>query len=124
MYTHVYMPHVYMRKDIQHTRSALRKRMTAPELVFWTAVRARKLNGYKFRRQYSVGRYVVDFYCAEKRIGIEIDGDSHFTEDQKKYDEVRKEFISELGIQLLRYTNEEIMKNLSGVLEDVSNHLA
>ncbi len=117
------MPHVYTRKDIQETRSVLRKRMTAPELVFWTAVRDQKLQGYKFRRQYSVGRYIVDFYCTKARIGIEIDGDSHFTDDQKKYDDVRGEYISALGIKILRYTNDEIMKNLNGVLEDISRYL-
>ncbi|OGY32320.1 MAG: hypothetical protein A3C02_04230 [Candidatus Andersenbacteria bacterium RIFCSPHIGHO2_02_FULL_45_11] len=117
------MPYVYTRKDIQEIRSTLRKRMTVPELVFWTAVRDRKLKGYKFRRQYSVGRYVVDFYCSQARLGIEIDGESHFVDDQKEYDNVRGEYISALGIKVLRYTNEEIMKNLNGVLQDIGTHL-
>ncbi|MEK7499702.1 MAG: endonuclease domain-containing protein [Patescibacteria group bacterium] len=114
---------VYTRKDSEFTRSVLRKRMTAPELVFWTAVRNRKLKGYKFRRQYSAGRYVIDFYCSKVRLGIEIDGDSHFQDEQKQYDAVRQEYIDSLGIEILRYTNDEIMKNLSGVLEDVSKRL-
>ncbi len=115
--------HVYTRKDSEFTRSVLRKRMTAPELVFWTAVRNRKLKGYKFRRQYSTGKYVIDFYCAKVRLGIEIDGESHFIDGQKQYDAVRQEYINALGITVLRYTNDEIMKNLYGVLEDVSKHL-
>jgi very-short-patch-repair endonuclease len=97
--------------------------MTGPELVFWTAVRDRKLKGYKFRRQYSTGRYVIDFYCPKMRLGIEIDGDSHFYNDQQQYDAVRKEYIDALGITVLRYTNDDIMKNLNGVLEDVSKYL-
>ena len=97
--------------------------MTAPELIFWTAVRGRKVKGYKFRRQYSVGRYVIDFYCTTARIGVEIDGDSHFTKEQKKYDAIRSEYVGALGIKILRYTNEEIMNNLNGVLEDISTHL-
>ena len=97
--------------------------MTAPELVFWTAIRERKLKGYKFRRQYSVERYVIDFYCTKVRLGIEIDGSSHFNQNQKQYDNLRSEYIHSLGIKILRYTNDEIMKNLSGVLEHVSSHL-
>ncbi|OGY36119.1 MAG: hypothetical protein A3E36_00860 [Candidatus Andersenbacteria bacterium RIFCSPHIGHO2_12_FULL_45_11b] len=117
------MPQVYTRKDIKPTRSALRKRMTAPELVFWTAIRSRKLKGYKFRRQYSTGRYIIDFYCPKVRLGVEIDGDSHFTNNQKQYDALRQEYINALGIKILRYTNDEIMKNLNGVLEDISKCL-
>lgn len=121
-YTQV-VPQVYTRKDSEPTRSTLRKRMTAPELVFWTAVRNRKLKDYKFRRQYSVGRYVIDFYCPSVRLGIEIDGESHFVDNQQQYDRVRQEYIDALGIKVLRYTNTEVMKNLNGVLEDVSKHL-
>jgi len=97
--------------------------MTAPELVFWTAIRSRKLKGYKFRRQYSTGRYIIDFYCPKVRLGVEIDGDSHFTNNQKQYDALRQEYINALGIKILRYTNDEIMKNLNGVLEDISKCL-
>ena len=71
----------------------------------------------KFHRQYGIGEYIVDFYCAELKLVIEIDGESHFTEDAIKYDEIRTEFMESLKIKVIRFTNREVIENTKGVLE-------
>lgn len=75
--------------------------------------------GVKFRRQYSVGSYIIDFYSPEIKLAIEVDGDSHFEHQAIKYDRERQSFIENFGIQFLRFTNIDIYKNLHGVLEEI-----
>jgi len=81
------------------------------------------MNGYRFRRQYSVGKYVVDFYCPESRLALEIDGDSHFLEKSIQYDTTRQRFIELTGIRLLRFTNRDVTENVEGVMECILNKL-
>lgn len=102
------------------TRRSLRKIIPEPENILWYHLRARRLNGIKFRRQYSIGRYVIDFYCPTARLAIEIDGDSHFESTKvRDYDQQRQKYIEACGIRMLRFSNQEVMKNLDGVLEKI-----
>ena len=84
------------------------------------------MHGCKFRRQYSVDQYVIDFYCPEFKIAIEIDGDSHFKTGAEDYDKARQEYIESFGIQFLpaspaggRFTNEDVCKNINGVCQKI-----
>ena len=86
-------------------------------------VNNRKFNNLKFRRQHSIGNYVVDFYCAERKLIIEVDGDSHYTNETAPLDEQRSNYLNNLGYQIVRYTNDEIITNLDGVFEDLTNKL-
>jgi len=97
----------------------LRKRATPAEVMLWEEIRNRKLNGLKFRRQYPVSGFILDFYCAEKNLGIELDGSIHDT--QKEYDQIREQLISESGIRILRFSNQEIMENLEEVKTKIEN---
>ncbi|WP_104046994.1 endonuclease domain-containing protein [Vibrio jasicida] len=99
-------------------RSQLRSNMPKPEEVLWHKIRRKQL-GVKFRRQHGIGRYIVDFYCAELSLVIEIDGDSHFSTEGKEKDTKRDAFIEALGIKVLRFTNEEVMKQTESVLERI-----
>nr|WP_258071342.1 endonuclease domain-containing protein [Vibrio jasicida] len=92
--------------------------MPKPEEVLWHKIRRKQL-GVKFRRQHGIGRYIVDFYCAELSLVIEIDGDSHFSTEGKEKDTKRDAFIEALGIKVLRFTNEEVMKQTESVLERI-----
>ncbi len=74
------------------------------------------MDGFKFRRQYSVNQYVIDFYCPELKLAIEIDGDSHFSIAAQRYDSERQKFIESFGIQFLRFVNNDIYENVDGVL--------
>ncbi|WP_338116906.1 endonuclease domain-containing protein [Vibrio maerlii] len=75
--------------------------------------------GVKFRRQHSIKRYIVDFFCKEIKLAIEIDGNSHFKEDSKSSDAVRDDYLNGLGIRVLRFTNSDIMQNLEVVLSSI-----
>ena len=101
-------------------RSQLRANMPKPEQVLWQRIRRKQL-GVKFRRQHGIGRYIVDFYCGELNLVIEIDGDSHFSDEGKEKDTIRDAFMEALGIKVLRFTNEEVMKQTESVLERLFN---
>ena len=73
----------------------------------------------KFRRQHGIGPYIVDFYCPEKRLVIEIDGDSHYNPDTQIYDRKRDDFMKSLGLQVMRFTNQDILEKLDSVLDRV-----
>ena len=101
-------------------RSQLRANMPKPEEILWQRIRRKQL-GVKFRRQHGIGRYIVDFYCAELNLVIEIDGDSHFSDEGKEKDTIRDAFMETLGIKFMRFTNEEVMKQTESVLERLFN---
>ncbi len=99
-------------------RRNLRNDMPEAEQKLWWVIRGRQMEGFKFRRQYGVGPYVLDFYCPELRLGIEIDGDSHFQEGGQERDRNRDEFIRSKGITILRFTNLDVKLRLQGVVDD------
>ena len=97
--------------------------MPKAEIVLWSRLKSKSLDGYKFRRQYSVGKFVIDFYCPRLKLAIEVDGDSHFSDESEPYDKVRKDFIESFGISVLRFTNKEIYGNLGEVLAKIENRV-
>lgn len=102
----------------------LRSDMTGPEIRLWSKLRARQLQGLKFRRQHGIGAYIVDFYCPEQSLVIEIDGDSHADAAQIVKDKQREKYLQSLGLRVIRYINDDIVKNLDGVLEDLTERLS
>ncbi len=100
-------------------RRDLRKNLTAPEQVLWASLRGGQL-GVKFRRQHSIGHYIVDFFAAEASLVIEIDGESHcVTEAAREYDRVRDEYLCSLGFHILRISNHDVLTNREGVLQHI-----
>lgn len=104
-------------------RKQLRHALPEAELILWSKLKHSQLDGLKFRRQASVSRYVVDFYCPTQRLVVELDGDSHFTDEAEAYDKIRNEYMRSLGLQILRFTNKEVWENLSGVLQKIRESL-
>ena len=96
-------------------RRELRRKQTKHEEILWRSVRSRKL-GVKIRRQYSVGGYVLDFYCSELKLVIEIDGDQHSKKEEILYDKQRTDYLNILGCSVLRFKNIELERNLEKVL--------
>ena len=84
----------------------LRKKMTKAELVLWEELKGRKIGGFKFRAQHPISKYILDFYCHEKKIGIELDGEIHSTKAREFYDMDRSDNLEELGIKIIRFKNE------------------
>jgi len=100
-------------------RRQLRKDQTYAEKIIWMYLRNRKMLGYKFRRQYSVDRYVIDFYCPELKLAIESDGSVHDLPEQKIYDSERQEYLENFGINFLRIKNEELFGNPNKAFEKI-----
>ena len=101
----------------------LRHRTTAAEQKLWSLLRNRQLKGKKFRRQHAIANYVVDFYCNECKLAIELDGNFHTSKEAKEYDKARTALLNELEITVLRFWNEEVIKNPEEVLQKISGHL-
>ena len=95
-------------------RQALRGHATEPEQQVWAKLRKEQM-GVKFRRQHGIGHYIVDFYCPARQIVIEIDGESHFSEQGKQYDQQRDAYLQGVGLRVLRFTNTQVMQELEGV---------
>ncbi|MCP5463892.1 MAG: endonuclease domain-containing protein [Deltaproteobacteria bacterium] len=101
-------------------RKFLRKNATLAENKIWLELKNRKFKNLKFRRQHGIGPYIVDFYCAEKKLVIEIDGDVHAIEKQVEKDKSREKYLREQGLRVVRYFNNDIYSNLENVLEDLN----
>ena len=104
------------RNNIDRCRN-LRKNQTDAERKLWAILRSRQVSGVKFRRQFSIGRYILDFYSPEYKLGIEADGGQHYEDEGRERDELRMRELSRLGVQLLRFTDIEILSNIEGVCE-------
>ena len=102
-------------------RRQLRNNRPAAESIVWTKLRKKQVHGFKSRRQYGVGPYVIDFYCPTLNLAVEIDGDSHIVADANGNDERRQAFIESFDIRFLRFTNEQVYRELDNVLETISH---
>ena len=97
----------------------LRKNQTPQEQILWNILRNRQVLGYKFRRQYPIGNYVVDFVCKENKMIIEIDGGQHNTPEGILADENRTKYLQSVGYKILRFWNNEIDNNIEGVYQKI-----
>ena len=101
---------------LKSRRRALRNNPTPAESSLWKCLQHRKLLGQKFRRQYSIGRYVVDFFCVECSLAIELDGALHDDVMGQEYDAERGDFLQKQGVKVLRFENRQVFENIEGVL--------
>ncbi len=100
-----------------------RKNFTEAEAIIWKQVRNRQIDGFKFRRQHPIAGYIPDFVCLDKRLILEIDGEYHDEEQQKRFDEARQNWLAENGFEMIRFTNAEVKNNLKAVLNKISQRL-
>jgi very-short-patch-repair endonuclease len=108
---------------MKNRRKELRKNTTPAEQRLWRILRNRNLAGHKFRRQHSVGPYVLDFYCPAHKLAIELDGDTHFNDEAEEYDKNRTNYLNSMGIKELRFLNTDVFQNLDGVSEKILHTL-
>ncbi len=99
----------------------LRKNSTVEEKILWSYLRNRELFPFKFRRQFVLDPYIIDFYCDKLKLVIELDGSQHADDEKLEYDKKRTEFLERYGIKVVRFWNDEIHKNLEGVIEYLLN---
>jgi very-short-patch-repair endonuclease len=119
----VKMTQLYNQNSEKDKRRQLRQNITKAEKLIWDKLRDRQLENCKFRRQYSVDKFVIDFYSPELKLAIEIDGESHFLDGVGEYDQARQEFIESAGIKFLRFTNNDVYANLPIVLENIAQNI-
>lgn len=117
------MTELFNRREAKKLRQSLRKDIPDAERFLWSKLRNKQILGYKFRRQFSVGKYIVDFYCPKTKLVIELDGSQHIQEKNKLHDEKRTLFLSELGLRVVRFWDNEVFSNTEGVLETIANNL-
>ena len=101
--------------DLTHRAKELRKHQTDAEKKLWYYLRNRNFAGYKFRRQFVVDRYIVDFLCHELQLVIEIDGSQHI--EQVLYDETRTNYLNACGLRVIRFWNHDVLQEIDSVLE-------
>ena len=110
------MTEFFNQSSEKEKRRRLRNNMPPAELLLWSRLRRRQIHGCRFRRQYSVGPYVLDFYCPALKLAIELDGESHFLEGAQGHDRDRQGYIEAFGIAFRRFTNTEVFEDLDAVL--------
>ena len=117
---------IQMTKDRLHNHTALKPRrrelraqLTPAEARLWLHLQRGQLAERKFRRQHSIGRYIVDFYCPGEKLIVELDGAAHDHDAAWRRDEQRTQYFSSVGLRVLRFENRNVMENLDGVLVQI-----
>lgn len=116
------MTQLFNKISEKEKRRKLRNNSTKAEIYLWAEIRNKKL-GYRFLRQYGVGKYVIDFYSPRLKLAIEVDGVTHLTKEELEYDERRQFEIEQVGIQFIRFTNLEVYNEIANVIEKISDKI-
>jgi len=103
----------------KNIRRNLRQQGVRAEIILWSKLRNKNL-GYKFKRQFGIGKYIVDFYCPKKNLVIEIDGATHSTNKEIFNDNIRQKYLESLGLKVVRFTNLEVGQNMDGMLTEIN----
>ncbi|MFO1429839.1 MAG: endonuclease domain-containing protein [Candidatus Competibacteraceae bacterium] len=111
--------HIHNISSLKLRRRALRSTMTPAEIKLWQALKNRQLDELKFRRQHSIGPFIVDFYCPSARLVVELDGSVHDSDIAWQQDEQRTAYLESLGLTVVRFENRDVLENLEGVLSEI-----
>ena len=115
-----FMTKLYNQSSERDKRRSLRNNMPPAEKLLWAKLRGRQVEGCKFRRQYSIGPFVVDFYGPELKLAIEVDGESHSGAYAQTYDAERQAFLESKGTRVVRFTNQQVYQDLDRVVEAIA----
>lgn len=119
VYNIIMKTQLFNRTELKKNRRALRNNLTSSEATLWLLLKNKQLDGRRFRRQYSVGSYILDFYCPSEKLAIELDGAHHFTPEGLENDRIRDEYLNSLGIRVLRIENKLVFE----IQEQVLNYI-
>ena len=108
---------IFNQLKLKPLQRLLRKNSTDAERKIWKIARNRQVLGLKFFRQYGVGNYILDFYCPQIKLAIEIDGEQHNKPDNANKDDTRTKYLKNLNIFVLRFWNNDVLQNLSGIYD-------
>jgi len=110
---------IHNRNTLKDLRRQNRSNLTPAEAELWKHLQRSKLEGRKFRRQHSVDNYILDFYCPQEKLGIELDGKDHFSDNGYEADASRTAYLNSLSIRIIRFENKEVFEQLEGILEEI-----
>ena len=103
-------------KKLKKYSQQLRKNMTDAEQLLWSKIKSKQLKGFQFYRQKIIGNYIADFYCSQADLVIELDGGQHYEVEAKEKDRARDNYMSEMGLKVLRFSDRDVFKNIEGIL--------
>ncbi len=110
-------------RNLKRYSRELRKNMTEAERLIWSKIRRKQLKNIQFYRQRIIGNYIVDFYCPKAGLVVEIDGGQHYIEEGIKDDIIRNNFLTNLGLKVLRFSDRDVFENVNGVIEKIYENL-
>jgi very-short-patch-repair endonuclease len=115
----------FLRNDpaLKQRRRELRRQQTEAEKIFWAHIRNRQFCSMKFFRQYSIGPYILDFYCPTLKLAVELDGGQHNEFEHREYDDARSEYLKAQGIDVLRFWNHDVLLDIGSVLTRISERV-
>jgi len=111
--------HLFNRKNLKSIRSSLMNKFTSAEAVLWSLLKSRNIRGRKFRRQHSIDKYIVDFYCLSERLIIELDGNPHGDYFKIEKDIIRDKYFEALGLKVLRFENRIVFQDPEYLLNEI-----
>jgi very-short-patch-repair endonuclease len=112
------------KKILEPYRKTLRENLTPAEAFLWRLLKNSQLENRKFRRQHSIGNYILDFFCPSEKLAIELDGASHFTDEGIAYDTIRTEYINRFNIKVVRFENKLVFDNTAWVLDEIKSNFS
>jgi very-short-patch-repair endonuclease len=112
---------VFNKTAYKKFRRKLRHKLTPAEATLWRYLKNKQLENRRFRRQFGVDKYVLDFYCPSEKLAVELDGKHHYSEEGMAYDSERDQFLVQQGIKVIRFENVEVFENINGVLDKIKS---
>lgn len=113
------MKQIFNHPGKKEDRRRLRNNLTPAEATLWKMLKNKQLEGKRFKRQVSVGHYIVDFYCPSEKLVVELDGDGHFNSIGYEYDLHRDKYLNSVGLKVIRFENEDVFQCPMGVLDKI-----
>jgi len=114
---------LHYNKKLKHVSQKLSGSMTNAELLLWSKLKEKQLKQLQFYRQKIIGNYIVVFYCAQARLVIEVDGGQHYTEAGRTADADRDRYLQSFGLRVLRYSDNDVLTTITGVVESISAYV-
>jgi very-short-patch-repair endonuclease len=111
------MKKINNKPELKTFRKDLRNNGTSAEATLWTFLQRSQLDNRKFRRQHSLGNFIADFYCPSEKLVIELDGEGHYHEPGITKDKMKEDYLSSIGVRVVRFENRLVFENFEGVLE-------
>jgi len=113
---------IHTKKELKDLRAQLRQSLTPAEAFLWSKLKARQFNNKRFTRQHSIGHYIVDFYCAEHRLIVELDGEIHNSPSNVQKDSIRIKYLESLNFKVIRFENRMVFESLPSVFMEIESH--